>query len=42
MRAKRVTNVPRLNEELDQASLLRKYEPERTASVPSSKSEIAM
>ena len=28
MRAKRVTNVPRLNEELDQASLLRKYEPE--------------
>lgn len=28
MRAKRVTNVPRLNEDLDQASLLRKYERE--------------
>jgi kinesin family protein 3/17 len=28
MRAKRVTNAPRLNEDLDQASLLRKYERE--------------
>jgi len=28
MRAKRVTNIPRLNEDLDQASLLRKYERE--------------
>eukprot|EP00629_Pelagomonadales_sp_RCC1024_P008296 CAMPEP_0119267344 /NCGR_PEP_ID=MMETSP1329-20130426/5525_1 /TAXON_ID=114041 /ORGANISM="Genus nov. species nov., Strain RCC1024" /LENGTH=727 /DNA_ID=CAMNT_0007267265 /DNA_START=182 /DNA_END=2365 /DNA_ORIENTATION=+ len=28
LRAKRVTNVPRLNEDLDQASLLRKYERE--------------
>ena len=27
-RAKRVTNAPRLNEDLDQASLLRKYERE--------------